>query len=266
VSLWGGYATLAEPRPESKMASPDENVFTPFTQRRPWTPGLLRDPGRLMRRLGAAGSPIIEGTTVTFVCYGPRARQVAITGELNDWGRTGVALPMSPLGRTGIFYRTVELDGPARLEYKLVVDGRVISDPLNRNSVDSGIGGSNSCFVVGEFRDPPELARVPSVPHGKVEQFTLESRLLDNRRAVHIYVPPGYDGDSARRFPTLYVHDGGQYLNRAHLPNVLDNLIAARRGPAANRGDGRSGQSRERIPRQRELRGVRRIGTACLHR
>lgn len=214
------------------METPNENVTPRITQLpqrlvQLWTP----DAAALLHRLGRTGAPIIEGNTVHFVYYNPQAREAAITGELNDWGRTGVTLPMSPLGRTGIFYRNVELDRPARIEYQLVVDGRVISDPLNPTRVDSGIGGLNSCLVVGDFRDPPEIGRLPGVPQGRIERFALESRLLENRRAVYVYLPPAYDRNPAARFPVLYVHDGGQYLNRAHLPNVLDNLIAARRIP-----------------------------------
>src|SRR5208337_4773068 len=138
---------LERPRLElPKMESPNQNVTSRVTQwpqrlAQSWTAASSRDPAALLHRLGRTGAPIIEGNTVHFVYYNPQAREAAITGELNDWGRTGVTLPMSPLGRTGIFYRNVELDRPARIEYQLLVDGRVISDPLNPTRVDSGIGG-----------------------------------------------------------------------------------------------------------------------------
>src|SRR2546430_1333695 len=38
-------------------------------------------------------------------------------------------------------------------------------------------------------------------------------------------LPPAYAEDPAQCFPTLYVHDGGEYLTRARLPVVLDNLL-----------------------------------------
>jgi enterochelin esterase family protein len=110
----------------------------------------------------------------------------------------------------------------------LVVDGRVIVDPLCPHTIDNGIGERNSYFVVGDFREPPELSWVPTVPHGRVEEFDCESRLLRNRRRIHAYLPPGYDEERVRRFPTLYVHDGGEYLHRGRLPTVLDNLIFSR--------------------------------------
>ena len=178
-----------------------------------------------LRLLGTVGTPLIEGFTVHFLYYDLQAHHVAVTGEFTDWGRTGVLLPLTPLRHTGLFHHTIELDGPARLEYKVVVDGRAIVDPLCPNTVDNGIGDRNSYFVVGDFREPPELSWVPTIPHGRVEELDFESQLLRNRRRIHAYLPPGYDEERARRFPTLYVHDGGEYLTRGRLPTVLDNLI-----------------------------------------
>ena len=183
---------------------------------------------RFLRMLGTVGTPLIEELTVHFLYYDPRAHHVAVTGEFTDWGRTGVMMPLTPLRQTGLFHRTLELEGLARLEYMLVVDGRVITDPFCSTTVDNGIGGQNSYFVIGDFREPPELSWVPTIPHGRVEAFDFESRLLGNRRRIHVYLPPGYDEERARRFPTLYVHDGGEYLTRGRLPTVLDNLIFSR--------------------------------------
>jgi len=191
-------------------------------------PHLQDEMQKFLRLLGTVGTPLIDGLAVHFIYYDPRAHQVAVTGEFTDWGRTGVMMPMTPLRHTGLFHHTLELEGPARLEYKLVVDGRVIADPLCPNTVDNGIGEQNSYFVVGDFREPPELSWVPTIPHGRMEAFDFASRLLRNRRRIHAYLPPGYDEERARRFPTLYVHDGGEYLHRGRLPTVLDNLIFGR--------------------------------------
>ncbi len=157
--------------------------------------------------LRTAGTPIIDAHAVHFIYYDPRAHQVAVTGDYNDWGRTGIVMSLTPLRRTGIFYRTIQLDGPARLEYKLVVDGQMVDDPLCPNSCESGIGGRNSYFVIGDFREPPELNWMPTAPHGRVEEFDFESRILRNRRRIHIHLPAGYDSDVVRRFPSLYVHE-----------------------------------------------------------
>jgi enterochelin esterase-like enzyme len=181
-----------------------------------------------LQMLNTRGTPLIEGLTVHFLYYDPRAHDVAVTGEFTDWGRTGVLMLLTPLRHTGLFHSTLQLDGPARLEYMLVVDGRVITDPLCPHTVDNGIGGRNSYFVIGDFREPPELHWVPTIPHGRVEEFDFESQLLHNRRRLYVYLPPGYAEERMQRFPTLYVHDGGEYLHRGRLPTVLDNLIFSR--------------------------------------
>ena len=79
--------------------------------------------------------------------------------------------------------------------------------------------------MVGDFHDPPELEVNPAIPHGRVEEFDFESKVLNNRRRVYVYLPPSYAMEAASQFPTLYVHDGGEYLTRALLATVLDNLI-----------------------------------------
>jgi enterochelin esterase family protein len=169
------------------------------------------------------GTPMIDGSAVHFIYHRPGAQQVALTGEFNQWDLHGVA--MTPLGQTGIFYHTFEFHEPVRVEYKLIVDGQWIVDPLCPNTVDNGIGEQNSFFMVGDLQEPPELKWIPTIPHGRVEEFDYESKLLHNQRRVYVYLPPGYNTARAKRFPTLYVHDGGEYLTRAQLATVVDNLI-----------------------------------------
>jgi enterochelin esterase-like enzyme len=174
--------------------------------------------------LRTLGTPMIDDSAVTFVYFDRRARQVAAAGEFNQWGRGGGPAIMEQLDATGIFHYTLNLSAPARLEYKLIVDGEWKLDPLCPNAVDNGIGSRNSFFVVGELHEPPELRWLEEIPHGRLQQFELASERLGNRRAVHVYLPPSYDAGTAT-LPVLYVHDGGEYLTRARLPVVLDNLI-----------------------------------------
>jgi enterochelin esterase-like enzyme len=179
---------------------------------------------RFLQVLHALGTPMIDGLAVTFVFYDRQARHVTVAGEFNQWGRADAPATMEQLDATGIFHYTLNVSAPVRLEYKLIVDGEWRLDPLCPNAVDNGIGSRNSLFVVGEVHEPPELRWLEGIPHGRVEQFELASERLGNRRAVHVYLPPAYDAGSATS-PALYVHDGGEYLARARLPVVLDNLI-----------------------------------------
>jgi S-formylglutathione hydrolase FrmB len=78
---------------------------------------------------------------------------------------------------------------------------------------------------------------------GRLEETTLESKALrDNplddpyERPLWVYLPPGYDDDTGRRYPTIYVIQGltGQldmWRNRApfrkNFPELADDLFAA---------------------------------------
>jgi enterochelin esterase-like enzyme len=181
---------------------------------------------RFLQILNTLGTPMIEGPEVNFIYYGPQAREVELTGEFNQWARSGQALAMTRLGASGFFHHTLQLNEPARLEYKFIVDSEWQLDPFCPNQVDNGLGDSNSYFVAGDFHEPLELQWISDVPHGRVEEIEFSSKLLANTRRVHIYLPAAYDNEGHRRFDALYVHDGGEYLERAKMVNVLDNLIA----------------------------------------
>jgi len=187
---------------------------------------LNEEVSRFLQILKTLGTPMIEGPQVSFIYYGPQSKHVELTGEFNQWGRDGQAIAMIPLGPSGFFFHTLQLSEPARLEYKFIVDGEWQLDPFCPNRVDNGLSDSNSYFIVGDFHEPPELQWVSEIRHGRVEQFEFSSKRLGNTRRVYVYVPAAYDDNQARRFGSLYVHDGGEYLERAKMANVLDNLIA----------------------------------------
>ena len=58
---------------------------------------------RFLQVLKAVGSPMIDEDAVHFVYYDPDARRVALTGELTQWGQTG--MPLSPLAEFLLHYR-----------------------------------------------------------------------------------------------------------------------------------------------------------------
>jgi enterochelin esterase-like enzyme len=178
---------------------------------------------QFLKILNVLGTPLINGPSVHFVYANPEARRVLVTGELTQWDPQGVT--MTRLGQTGIFYHTAEFHEPTRVEYKFIVDGQWMVDPLCHNVVDNGIGEQNSFFEVGDVQEPPELEWIPTIPHGRVEEFEFESRRLRNQRHVSVYLPPDYDRDPHKLFPSLYVHDGSEYLTRAKLAAVIDNLL-----------------------------------------
>ena len=85
-------------------------------------------------------------------------------------------------------------------------------------------------------------------PAGRFEELTLESEALrDNalgdpwQRPLWVYLPPGYDDDPARRYPSIYLIQGltGQldaWRNRSafrrNFPELADELFASGGAPA----------------------------------
>jgi len=63
----------------------------------------------------------------------------------------------------------------------------------------------------------------------RIESFY--SKLLNNERDIYIYLPPGYDEQEDRRYPTLYLHDGQNLFHPAfngqswNLHRIADRLI-----------------------------------------
>lgn len=69
------------------------------------------------------------------------------------------------------------------------------------------------------------------VPHGRVEVVQYPTSAGPEKR-LHLYLPPGYDSDSTRRYPVLYLNHGGgendsHWTVKGFTHCILDNLIAA---------------------------------------
>jgi predicted alpha/beta superfamily hydrolase len=65
---------------------------------------------------------------------------------------------------------------------------------------------------------PVEIAGEPS-PIVIGQSFTLHSRVLGKPRKVNVYVPPGYAGGE-KRYPVLYVIDGGEAQDFHHISGI----------------------------------------------
>lgn len=71
------------------------------------------------------------------------------------------------------------------------------------------------------------------VPHGRVEIVQYKTSAGAEKR-MHLYLPPGYDTDPARRYPVLYLNHGGgendgHWTASGFAHRILDNLIADRK-------------------------------------
>ena len=53
------------------------------------------------------------------------------------------------------------------------------------------------------------------------ETFTVESKVLGEKRRINVYLPPGYADAKAERFPVLYMPDGGVAEDFVHVAGLV---------------------------------------------
>ncbi|HRK31688.1 MAG TPA: alpha/beta hydrolase-fold protein [Tepidisphaeraceae bacterium] len=167
-----------------------------------------------------------RGATVTFEVTVPRSTpadaRVYIAGssaELGEWQAAGRELQKVKEGR---YQLTLDLPEQGSLEYKFTlghwdsVEQRADGSQLPNRIASVKANSTIKCTVAA-------WASTESAP--TVKQHTLtgnirslddfESRILDNRRPVWVYLPPDYDLVPDRRYPVLYMHDGQNVFDDA---------------------------------------------------
>lgn len=183
-----------------------------------------------------------NGKNYAVFAYKNKSEKVEIVGDFTSWKPKGLFLEPENFGAGGVEgkvyeltknnkYYTLEIPSNARIEYKLIVDGEWITDPLNPIKIDNGVGGENSVLEMPDYK-PSEWARdIEKSPLFDTEPSELE---IDSKkfgkRTVKIYVPSEYyKRGIAPELPVLYLQDGSDYIARGKAINVLERLVTARK-------------------------------------
>lgn len=187
----------------------------------------------LLARVHAEGAPLIDDDRVTFVWQGEEAP--ILVGEFNSWGWAptdmGVRSAYAVMERVapGVWAYTLTLPRDAYIEYAYLrdsADESRVRDPLNPRVIWNGVDADNHYFTMPDYRPTPLTETRADAPHGEVTEHVIEDEHLitSGARTVHLYRPPVEEP-----VPLVVVFDGQDYLNRAMLPTIVDNLIAERR-------------------------------------
>ena len=125
----------------------------------------------------------------------------------------------------GVWARAIDFYPDAYVEYGFSDGGRRVRDPLNRRARRTFLRLTNHFFYMPAGRPTP-LARVSRAPRGSIERVDVDASPYAGspRRRVHLYTPP-----VRGRLPLLVALDGDEYLRRARLATIADNLIAQHR-------------------------------------
>ena len=111
--------------------------------------------------------------------------------------------------------------------YQLNIDGASVPDPGTLYFYGAGRWGSG---IEIPAKDQDFYAN-KNVPHGQVIEKIYYSKVNDAMRRCFIYTPPGYNKDTQKRYPVLYLqHGGGEnetgWAAQGKAGLIMDNLIA----------------------------------------
>lgn len=169
------------------------------------------------------GNPVIEDDTATFIWQGKTP--VLLLDDLHHWEENPI-----PMRRAAadVWQVSLRLPRDAYLEYAFLdpATGQRVDDPLNPNKVWNGINAWNHYFYMPEAQPTDLIRPARRQPRGRVTRYQVEISGYGwgRKRTVYLYQPP-----VPQPVPLLLVYDGVDYLRRASLNVILDNLIAARR-------------------------------------
>lgn len=178
----------------------------------------LFPPDASERLKAARVSPLVDGDNVTFI-YRGAAKRVEVVGDFNGWSSAGLFMRDVP-GTDNLKFIRLKFPTAARVEYKLIADGKWLLDPLNPNRNDNGGGDQNSYFTGPDYR-PTAFADGRSELRGRLEPLRLPG---DDRRKVQVYLPPGY-ARGRLRYPVLYMQDGTQFVRLGRAAETADRMI-----------------------------------------
>jgi enterochelin esterase-like enzyme len=175
----------------------------------------------LLERAEREGTPLIDGETVTFVWRGSQAP--ALIGDFNNWG-WGHGRPIQlQQAAPEVWVHTETLPRDAYIEYTYIDGHRHPRDVLNPRLVDNGLGKWNQFFRMPDSVPTPLIHAKRGVARGTITRHSVPGGdLVDGgKRTAYLYQPP-----TAEPAPLLVVFDGQDYLRRARLTAIVDNLMA----------------------------------------
>lgn len=167
------------------------------------------------------GIPLIENSTTVYFIYKGEAESVNIAGDATAWSP---GLPMKKIEGTAYWYCMATYEPDARLEYKIVVNGKDwILDPLNPHVIQGGMG-PNSELLMPEYQQPLFTNERDAVPWGTYSDTVLQSKIMGEQRKLRIYLPPKYE-KSNDKYPVAFFHDGFQFFDLTDIRDIMDNMI-----------------------------------------
>lgn len=173
------------------------------------------------RNLVVISPQVNSDNTVIFRFLAPKANEVKLDVQFEK-----KPVPMAK-DSNGVWSGTLGPVEPDMYPYHFIVDGVSVSDP-NNSAIFPNEGFQNSLVEITGSK--PLIHTIQNVPHGTLSYRFYNSSELGTRSIV-VYTPPGYEKNTSKKFPVLFLLHGTTDLEetwtkvgRANI--ILDNLIA----------------------------------------
>lgn len=175
----------------------------------------------LLERAQREGTPLIDGSSATFVWVGT-GDVPCLNGDFTNWGAPVELVEAEP----GVWTYTLTLPMDAYVEYGYSIKydiSEAFPDPFNPRLVYNGIDSVNHYFTMPDYQPNALIQRKAGVKRGEISEHWLETGSFtgDTHRKLYLYHPPVDEPT-----PLVVVWDGIDYLTRGHLNVIVDNLIA----------------------------------------
>lgn len=187
---------------------------------------------------------IMPDNSVVFQINAPNAHKLQIDlGKKYDMEK----------GENGIWTVRTEPIEPGFHYYFLVIDDVPVADPASQSFY--GTGKMTSAIDIPEAG--VDFYDIKNVPQGAISSRYYYSDVTESWRRLFVYTPPGYDKDSNKEFPVVYIqHGGGEdetgWATQGKADIIMNNLIAEGKAVPmilvianGNIGFGRGGYSSE---------------------
>jgi enterochelin esterase-like enzyme len=162
---------------------------------------------------------IYEDRRVIFQIHAPDAHEVLVD-------ITGKKFPMQK-NESGTWTVTTDPIVEGFHYYALNIDGVRVSDPSTYTYFGAGadLSGIDIPAPDMDFYSPK------NVPHGEVRTRYYYSDIRKTTRRCFVYTPPGYDQNTDKRYPVLYLQHGWAedetgWSNQGKMNFIMDNLLA----------------------------------------
>lgn len=169
----------------------------------------------------------VSGDNVRFSFYAPNAKKVQVQGITGSMKREKINL--EPEGN-GYFSKEVTgiKNGFHYIDY-------FVDDVMVRNQEGNFCYGCFSAINYFELPDKKdEFWFLKDVPHGTLHYEMYASDVNDRMKQCIVYTPPGYEKDTKKNYPVLYLQHGvGEnetgWINNGKMNFILDNMIAQKK-------------------------------------